>query len=159
MAALFNPILQGDVRMKTSRKIALGLIAGLVIAAGAAVLAAPGHGPMTGHGPDGHGQKAHCQAGSAEAHLDSLKTELKLTAKQEPAWQAFEKTVRAQMGAHGAGHAAAEGADPMQAHITRMEQRLAGMKAVQKARTELVKVLTPEQQAVLDRHGPRGRHG
>jgi Spy/CpxP family protein refolding chaperone len=47
----------------------------------------------------------------------------------------------------------------MQAHITRMEQRLAGMKAVQKARTELVKVLTPEQQAVLDRHGPRGRHG
>ena len=144
--------------MKTSRTIALGIIAGLGIAGTTAVFAQE-HGPMKGHGHDGHGPSAHCQAGGGAAHLDALKTELKLTAKQEPAWQAFEKTVRAQMSAHAAGQAKAEGTDPMQARITHMEQRLAGMKEVQKARTDLYKVLTPEQQAVLDRHGPRGRHG
>lgn len=139
--------------MKTSRKIVLGIVAGLGIAASAAVLA-QGHGPMMGHGP-----KAQCMSGGPEAHLNALKTELKLTAKQEPAWQAFEKAVRAQMGAHAAGRATAAGTDPMQAHIAHMEQRLAGMKEVQKARTDLSKVLTPEQKAALDRHGPHGRHG
>ena len=47
----------------------------------------------------------------------------------------------------------------MQARVAHMEQRLAGMKEVQKARTELYKVLTPEQKAAFDRHGPHGRHG
>ena len=145
--------------MKTSRKIALGVIAGLGIAASAAVLA-QGHGPTMGHGPKmGHGPMAKGMAGGPEAHLGTLKTELKLTAKQEPAWQAFEKTVRAQMGAHTAGHATAKGADPMQGHVAHMEQRLPGMKGGQKARTDLYKVLTPEQKAVFDRHGPQGRHG
>ena len=139
--------------MKTTGKIALGILAGLGVAASAAVLA-HGHGPMMGHGP-----KAMCKDGGPKAHLGTLKTELKLTAKQESAWQAFEKTVRAQMSAHDAGAATAKDADPMQTRITHMEQRLAGMKEVQKARTELYKVLTPEQKAVFDRHGPRSRHG
>ena len=144
--------------MKTSRKIVLGIVAGLGIAASAAVLA-QGHGPMMGHGPGGFGPKAQCMSGGPEAHLNALKTELKLTANQEPAWQAFEKAVRAQMSAHAAGHATTAGTDPMQAHIAHMEQRLAGMKEVQKARTDLSKVLTPGQRAALDRHGPHGRHG
>lgn len=145
--------------MKTSRKIALGIAAGLGIAASAAVLA-HGHGSKMGHGPGDCGPMARGMAGGLEAHLDTLKTELKLTAEQEPAWQAFEKTARAQMSAHHADQpATAEGADPMQARIAHMEQRLAGMKEVQKARTELYQVLTPEQRAVLDRAGPRGRHG
>ena len=145
--------------MKTTGKIALGILAGLGVAASAAVLAQE-HGPMIGHGPMmGHGSKAKCMDGGPEAHLGTLKTDLKLTAKQEPAWQAFEKTVRAQMSAHTAGRATAKDADPMQARITHMEQRLTGMKEVQKSRTELYKVLTPEQKAVFDRHGRHGRHG
>ena len=88
--------------MKTSSKIALGILAGLGVAASAAVFA-HGHGPMMGHGPGGSGPQDPCRAGAPEPHLDTLKTELKLTAKQESAWQAFEKTVRAQMSAHAAG--------------------------------------------------------
>ena len=145
--------------MKTTGKIALGILAGLGVAASAAVLA-QGHGPMMGHGSMmGHGPEANCMAGGPEAHLGTLKTELKLTAQQESAWQAFEKTVRAQMSAHAAGPTTAKDADPMQARVAHMEQRLAGMKEVQKARTDLYKVLTPEQKAVFDRHGPHSRHG
>jgi Spy/CpxP family protein refolding chaperone len=145
--------------MKMTGKIALGILAGLGVAASAAVLA-HGHGPMMGHGPDGFGPKEHCRAGGPEAHLDTLKTELKLTAKQESAWQAFEKTVREQLTSHGPAPAGTTaGTDPMQSRIAFMEQRLAGMKTVAKARADLYKVLTPEQKAVLDQHGPHGRHG
>ncbi len=145
--------------MNTSSKIALGILAGLGVAASAAVLA-QGHGPMTGHGPMmGHGPKAMCKDGGPEAHLGTLKTELKLTAKQEPAWQALEKTVREQVASHGPAHTGTTaGSDPMQARIAFMEQRLAGMKTVAKARADLYKVLTPEQKAVADRlmSGPHG---
>lgn len=145
--------------MKTTSKIALGILAGLGVAASAAVLA-HGYGPMMGHGPMvGHGPMARGMAGGPEAHLGTLKTELKLTAKQEPAWQAFEKTVREQVASHGPGPAGtAAGADPMQARIAFMEKRLAGMKAVAKARADLYTVLTPEQKAVADRlmSGPHG---
>jgi Spy/CpxP family protein refolding chaperone len=99
-------------------------------------------------------------AGGPEAHLSTLKTELKLTAEQEPAWQAFEKTVREQVASHGPGLAGTTaGTDPMQARITFMEQRLAGMKIVAKARADLYSVLTPEQKAVADRMMMSGPHG
>ena len=50
------------------------------------------------------------------------------------------------------------GTDPMQGRIAFMEQRLAGMKAVTKARADLYAVLTPEQKAIADRL-MRGPHG
>jgi hypothetical protein len=101
--------------MKTTGKIALGILAGLGVAASAVVLA-HGYGPMMGHGPMAPGM-----AGGPEAHLNTLKTELKLTAKQEPAWQAFEKTVREQVASHGPGPAGTTaGTDPMQARIAFM---------------------------------------
>lgn len=46
----------------------------------------------------------------------------------------------------------------MQSRIAHMEQMHASMKEVQKARNDLYQVLTPEQQAVLDQHGPHSRH-
>ena len=144
--------------MKTTGKIALGILAGLGIAASAAVLAHE-HGPMMGHGPNGCGPMARGMAGGPEAHLGTLKTELKLSAEQEPAWQAFEKTVREQVAAHGPGPAGmAAGTGPMQGRIAFMEQRLAGMKTVAKARADLYSVLTPEQKTVADRlmSGPHG---
>jgi len=147
--------------MKTSSKIALSVLAAAGIAASSLVLAHE-HGPMMGQGQHGFGAMGHCQDGQPGAHLDSLKTELKLTAKQEPAWQAFANAVRTQMATHGArhgmGHGMASGPDGMQAHIAFMEQRLAGMKAILKARTDLYQVLTPEQKAVFDQHGPHHRH-
>jgi Spy/CpxP family protein refolding chaperone len=143
--------------MNTNSKIALGVLAGLGIAASTAVLA-QGHGPMMGHGSMmGHGPMAKCMDGGPEAHLGTLKTELKLTAKQQPAWDAFEQAVHAQHQAmtetRSQQHAGKHDPDT---HIAFMEQRLAGMKTVAKARTDLFQVLTPEQQSVFDKHGPRG---
>ena len=147
--------------MTKTFKITLGMIAGLGIATSAAVLAHEG-GPMMGHGPmQGHGpMMGRHIAGDPEAHLDKLKTELKLAAEQQPAWQAFETAVREQAKVmHDAGPWNAERHDP-DAHIAFMEQRLAGMKAVSQARAELFKVLTPEQQSVFDqRRGPCGHFG
>jgi len=54
----------------------------------------------------------------------------------------------------------ANGPDGMQAHIAFMEQRVAGMKMILKARTALYQVLTPEQKTVFDQFGPQHhRHG
>jgi Spy/CpxP family protein refolding chaperone len=144
--------------MKTLSKITLGTLAALGLAASTAVLA-HGFGPMMGQGQHGFGPMGQCQNGGPGAHLDNLKSALKLTAKQEPAWQAFEQAVRTQMASHGSGHPMANGPDGMEAHIAFMEQRLAGMKAIQKARTDLYQVLTNEQKAVFDQFGPHHRHG
>lgn len=145
--------------MKTSSKIALSVLAAAGIATSTMVVAHD-----YGHGRHGFGPMAHCQNGGPGARLDTLKTELKLTAKQQPAWDTFEKAVRAQMAAHGKGHRMgddkANGSDRMQAHIAFMEQRVAGMKMILKARTALEQVLTPEQKKVFDQFGPRHhRHG
>lgn len=147
--------------MNTSRKIALGAIAGLGITIGTFALAHD-HEGMMGSGPGdmmGHGIKGQCHNGGPEARLDALKSKLKLTPEQEPAWAAFESAVKAQKKAHHARHDMPEGADPMQARIEHMEQRLAGMKEVQKVRNDLYQVLTPEQQKVLNEHSSHGRHG
>jgi hypothetical protein len=152
--------------MKTTVKIAATALAGLGIAASAAVLG-HGRGPMMGQGPmmhqgaDGAGPWGRCIAGGPEAHLSALKTELKLTAAQEPAWKAFEGAVRAQAEGRAKDHPqAAGGPESFDAHIAFMEQRLAGLKAVAQARTGLYAVLTPEQKAVADRllPGPHARH-
>jgi Spy/CpxP family protein refolding chaperone len=113
------------------------------------------HGPGGGmHGPQGYGG-----AGMVDTHLNAIKSELKLTADQTKAWEAFEKSVRNQVQTMHEGRTSMHtGEQNPDAHIAFMEQRLAGMTAVQKARTELYQVLTPEQKAVIDRygfHGPR----
>jgi hypothetical protein len=150
--------------MKTTVKITLGILAGIGVAASAAVLAHEHnpmmeHGTMMGHGPDGCGPMAMGMAGKPEAHLGKLKTELKLTAEQEPAWQVFEKTVKAQQNTHRGKHDMEKGTDPMQGRIAFMEQRLAGMKTIAKARADLYAVLTPEQKAIADRLMMNGPHG
>ena len=132
--------------MKTSHLIALGMIATAGIAFNTAVVAHE-HGPMN-----------DCRSEHYTAHLSKLKTELKLTAAQEPAWNTFEKTIKDQMGKHPHHQKMAAGADPMQAHIDYMEQRLAGMKLVQKARADLYQTLSPEQKAIFDKHSMSHRH-
>lgn len=146
--------------MKTLSKLAVGTLVALGIAASTAVLA-HGYGPMFSQGPHGFGPMGQCQYGGPGAGLDSLKTELKLTAKQEAAWKTFENAVRNQIASHGygPGHPMTGGADAMQAHIAFMQQRLAGMQTIQKARTDLYQILTPEQKTVLDRYGPHFPRG
>ena len=156
--------------MKTFSKIVIGTVAGVGIALTAAAFAQGpgyGHGPggyghtMGMHGPGGgmHGPQGYGGAGMVDTHLNAIKSELKLTADQTKAWEAFEKTVRTQVQTMHEGRTAMRsGGQNPDAHIAFMEQRLEGMKAVQKARTDLYAVLTPEQKSVIDRygfHGPR----
>jgi len=154
--------------MNTPAKVIVGVVAGLGIAVTAATFA---HDPGTGPMPHGYGMMGMHGAGGmgpgmgmgmmqgmpGTARLDALKSELKLTADQTKSWDAFEAAVRSQRQAMIATHAAMQASGPNpDAHIALMEQRLAGMKAVQKARTDLYKVLTPEQKAIFDRNGTCG---
>lgn len=153
--------------MKTLSKVVVGAVAGVGIALAAVTFA---HGPGTGfmpygygygmgmHGPGGYGPGMGMMHGfggpyAIEGRLDTLKSELKLTGSQTKAWEAFETAVRGQTQAMIATHTAmhATGPNP-DAHIALMEQRLAGMKAVQKARGDLYNVLTPDQKTIADRY-------
>jgi len=157
--------------MKTLSKMVVGAVAGVGLAVAAVTFA---QGPGVGSIPwgYGHGMGMHGGGGfgpgmmhgfggpyAMEGRLDSLKTELKLTTTQTKAWEAFEGAVRGQTEAMVATHAAMQATGPNpDAHIALMDQRLAGFKAVQKARTDLYNVLTPEQKAVADRYWIRGPH-
>lgn len=90
------------------------------------------------------------------ARLDAIESELELTAEQTPAWETFKDVVRTQMKTMLEAHP--RSFQDENEHIAFMEQRLEGMKAVQKARTELYNVLTPRQKATVERYGMRGPH-
>ncbi|HEY5683723.1 MAG TPA: Spy/CpxP family protein refolding chaperone [Sulfuricaulis sp.] len=171
--------------MKTLSKIVIGTAAGVGIALATVAYAhgpgygygpesyghgmgmhgQGGYGPGWGmHGPGGHGpgmgmygRHGFGGPGAVDAQLDSIKSELKLTGNQTKNWDAFEKAVRSQNQAKlDAGAHMYAGAQNSDVHIEFMQKRLEGMKAVQKARTDLYNVLTPEQKAIIDRYGFRG---
>ena len=165
--------------MKTLSKIAVGTVAAVGLGFAAVAFSqghgmgyGPGGGPgmgMHGNGAGMHGYGAGMQGqhrfggygmASMDAQLTSLKTELKITENQTKVWEAFETSVRNQAKAMTDMHASMQAGQPTpDTHIGIMEQRLAGMKAVQKARTDLYNVLTSEQKAVFDRAGPYGHRG
>lgn len=111
----------------------------------------------------------------AAKRLERLKTDLKITPEQEPAWKAFAdkanqqvtemKNMRDKMAA-AASTAAKEGAKPaplsapeqMAKGIEMSKQRLANMETMQAALAELYKSLTAEQKAVADQHFSHHRH-
>ncbi len=115
------------------------------------------HGGGPGYGMHGmYGGASPCLgAGAIDARLDAIKSELNLTAEQTKAWQAFENAVRVQVQTMTEEHPGWQSQN-VDEHIAFMEKRLEGMKAVQKARTDVYKVLTSEQKVVLDRYWFRG---
>ena len=84
--------------MKTSTQIITTAIAAIALGAGGLVFAQQGQGDGSMHrGMHGgmHGGKHSAQtAEDVAARLATLKTELAITAAQEPAWQQFEGVVR-----------------------------------------------------------------
>lgn len=102
-----------------------------------------------------------------EGRVAFLHTELKITPAQEEAWKAYADALRAD------AKAGAERRDQMQdqrgdvkemdaparmaAHISMMESKLAGMKAMQAATAGLYAVLTDEQKKTLDELAGRMR--
>jgi hypothetical protein len=122
----------------------------------------PGMGPGMMHG--GHGRGDGDAAALAEKRLAAFKTELKITAQQEAAWQAFAAKATEQAKAMQAQHQQMRqerdkaGATPvpvpdrMAQHLDQMKQHLADMESMQGAVKNLYAVLTPEQRALADRH-------
>lgn len=151
--------------MKRNYKIIASLIAAMTLA-GAAV-AQPGKGcdSMGGMamGP-GQGQMGR-QGGMkfdpaqrAERHLQSLKTDLKLTPEQEPVWLAFAEKAKenAGKGMHGMRDQMTDqkltAPERMAKMETLMSERLTTMKGVHESFNRLYAALTPEQKAVADQH-------
>ena len=131
-----------------------------------------GGGPRGGFGPGMAGARGNPVENSA-ARLAFLKGELKITADQESAWQAFAKQAKDQAESMQAlrAKAPAEAKTAPERLSQRTEfakQRAANMEARSAAFNELYAALTPEQKAIADQHfggwrmaqgGPRGGYG
>jgi Spy/CpxP family protein refolding chaperone len=161
--------------MKTNLKIVAGAVAVVALTAAGLSLAQPGgmgYGMGPGYGMHGWmgagmGWGGWTNAADAEAalatRLAALKSELKITAKQQAAWAAFEaqakqqvtstlamqKQIQEQM--HGPQAAEKSPADFAAAHEAMFKLRQANFEARATAVKNLYAVLTPDQKAVADR--------
>lgn len=139
-----------------------------------------GPGMMGGYGPGyGMGPQAmfNAYSGNADEGLAALKAELGITAKQDPAWQAFannaknhQETRQAWFAKMHEARGAGSAPELLAQQSEHMKQRQAEMAANAAALKDLYATLTPEQQAVADqrfggfgpgwnqgyRSGPRG---
>lgn len=168
--------------MKRLHQILIGTAGVLALAVGTAAAAAPhddmghcGMAPGPGMGPGmmhgGHGHGDGDVAAFAAKRLAALKSELKITAQQEAAWQAFAAKAAEQAKAMQAQHQQrlqgldrpgpapvsapermAQHLDQMRQHLDQMKQHLANMESMQGAVKDLYAVLTPEQRALADQH-------
>ncbi|OGA19211.1 MAG: hypothetical protein A3I01_16540 [Betaproteobacteria bacterium RIFCSPLOWO2_02_FULL_65_24] len=119
-----------------------------------------GPGMMGGYGPGyGMGQQAmfNAHSGNADEGLAALKSELGITAKQDPAWQAFVNNAKQQNESRQAWFAkmhearSAGSAPELLAQQTElMKQRQSEMETSTAALKNLYATLTPEQKAIAD---------
>jgi len=157
--------------MKTTTKIIAGTIAAFSFITAGAVFAHPGmgqgqgmgYGPGMGMGMSGmHGRMQGPETAAAAAtRLEAVKAELKITAAQESAWQAFAAVLQQQAVARDAMRAQMQSqmqvpgpnAAPADrsAHFESMAKfREEHMAARSAALKDLYAVLTPEQKLVAD---------
>lgn len=106
-----------------------------------------GFGPGTAAGPVAH----------QEARLAFLKSELKITAAQEPAWEAYAKQAKAQAEAMETFRTqppaiAQTTPERLEQRADFAKQRAEQIKAASAAVKDLYAVLTPEQKATADRY-------
>lgn len=160
--------------MKTSQKIIAAFLVASSAFLGVSYARGPGcdgDGPMRGASMrDGDYSKMMAQRGNQR--LERLHTELKITAQQEPLWQAFAEKTKAEMGKGmqtmrpseaDAKLSAPERMEKMQAG---MKERLASMESVNESFKRLYASLSDEQKATADTHfnrmgatGKKGHHG
>ena len=166
--------------MKSNRKIIVGLLlaAGFATAGTIAYAHPEGFGPgmggpgmMGGNHPGamgpgmsgggfGPGMKAGAwgdPAAHLDAHLAAMKTELKITANQESAWQTYaaqaKKQAESMQVLHAQDLAAAQSApERLSQRAEFMKQRTAHMEAMSVALKSLYTELTPEQRTVADQY-------
>jgi hypothetical protein len=177
--------------MKRSHQVIAALASAAALTLGASALSQPADGPGAGrrpaqgmgygpgmdggHGPMGHwhgkdGMEGrgpmggHNPAAMVEAHLAYLKTDLKITAAQESAWNAFAAKSRNQAEGMHAMHdkmreGAATGTAPerLARAAEAMRQRAAGMEGMSAALKDLYAALSPEQVTVAEKDFARHR--
>ncbi len=158
--------------MKSSTKLFAAIAAAGVMGAGALAFAQPGAGGPGGC--DGHmmGGMQHTNfdpALRADQHLSRLKADLKLTAAQEPLWQAFAEKVKAEAGKGmdamraNAQDLSLSAPDRMAQRTEIMKERLAAMESINASFKQLYDSLSTDQKRVADIHAARmgqgGHHG
>ncbi|OGA67853.1 MAG: hypothetical protein A3G81_19090 [Betaproteobacteria bacterium RIFCSPLOWO2_12_FULL_65_14] len=170
--------------MKRATRIAIGIGTGLTLGLAAAVVNAhphgygpgygmgqgPGYGMGMGYGPGpgmgrGMGPRGYANPGAmADARLAYLKSELKITSGQEPAWKAFADNAKQQAEAMQAlrttmqGSAQATAPERMELRNKVMKQRQEQMEKSTAAFKDLYAALTPEQKTIADQRFGAG-HG
>lgn len=155
--------------MKFAHKLMVAGIATASLAVAGVVFAHPGSGmgPMGGmHGGIGPGGRmaAADPTAAMETRMGELKIELKITAAQESAWQAF--TAKAKQQAQSMQsmrtkmqESSASAPDRMAQRTEFMKTRVSSMEAMSASLKELYAVLTPEQKAAADKNlGMMGGH-
>ncbi|MBI5785264.1 MAG: Spy/CpxP family protein refolding chaperone [Rhodocyclales bacterium] len=154
--------------MKSSTKLFAAIAAAGVMGAGALAFAQPGMGGPGGCDGRMMGtmQRANFDpAVRADQRLTQLKTDLKLTAAQEPLWQAFADKVKAEA---GKGMEAMRGTaqdlslsapDRMAQRTEIMKERVAVMESVNASFRQLYDSLSPDQKRVADIHAARMGQG
>ena len=161
--------------MKKSHTAIAGVIAGVALSVAAASYAQPYGGMGQGFGPGmgmGMGMGRGPMAGvdpsvRAESRLSDLKTQLKITAAQEAAWQTYAGQAKQQAAGMQAMRAqmtqgAATAPERMAQRTAAMQQRSSAMVAMDSAFNALYAMLTPEQKTIADQNfgmmGQRGMH-
>jgi protein CpxP len=149
--------------MKRTHTLIAGVVTGVALAVAAATYAQPS-------GNAGPGHEFHAKADPAvrvESRLTDLKAQLKITAAQETAWQAYTAQVKQQAASRHAAHAQMQegtgsAPDRMAQRTAAMKQQAAGMEATTRAFSVLYGALTPEQKAIADQNvampGHHGKH-
>jgi len=150
--------------MKTWRNIAVGLAS--VLALGAAASAVQAHGASSGasHGRDHSADPV----AAADQRLARLKSDLKITAAQEPAWNAYAAQIKQHAGEMQALHNTMQNSAPGNTRPTAPEraERQAQFAKQQQEHLErlailtkdLYATLTPEQKTLADQRLGGGRH-
>lgn len=158
--------------MESSRKIFAAIAAAGIMGVGAIASAQPGQG-----GCDGRMgmMRGAMQGGNfdpatrAEQHLTQFKADLKLTAAQEPLWQAFAEKAKSEAGKgfqamrDQAQDLTLSAPERMSRRTEVMKQRVAAMESVNASFKTLYDALTVNQRRAADIHasrlGDRGHMG
>jgi hypothetical protein len=157
--------------MKTRTRIFTAIVAAGIMGVGALAFAQPGRGGAGGcDGPmgmmgDGMRGANFDPAARADQHLTRLKADLKITAAQEPLWQAFAEQAKAGAGKgfqtmrDNAQDLSLSAPERMSRMTELMKQRVTAMESVNASFTRLYESLSVDQKRVADIHAARMGHG
>jgi hypothetical protein len=164
--------------MESSKRLFAAIIAAGIMGTGSLAFAQPGpggpgscDGPMGMRGTMGGGMKGanfdrFDPSARADQRLTRLHADLKVTAEQEPLWQAFAEKAKAEAGKglqamrDNAQDLSLSAPERMTRMAEVMKQRVAAMESVNDSFRRLYDALTPDQKRVADIHAARmGRMG